>query len=69
MTIAVDLGRKATKQTNRNVGSRYVLEFYQAKTDHFGLSITLLFLTLYLIETPLNTFAYRVDPDQAALVR
>ena len=26
-------------------------------------------LTLYLIETPINTFANRVDPDQAALVR
>ena len=26
-------------------------------------------LTLYLIETPFNTFANRVDPDQSALVR
>ena len=26
-------------------------------------------LTLYLIETPFNTFAKRADPDQAALVR
>ena len=26
-------------------------------------------LTLYLIETPFNTFANRADPDQAALVR
>ena len=26
-------------------------------------------LTLYLIETPFNTFTNRVDPDQAALVR
>ena len=26
-------------------------------------------LTRYLIETPLNTIAKRVDPDQAALVR
>ena len=26
-------------------------------------------LTLYLIETPLNTFVNRADPDQAALVR
>ena len=25
-------------------------------------------LTLYLIETPFNTFANRADPDQAALV-
>ena len=29
----------------------------------------LVILTLYLIETPFNTFANRVDPDQAALVR
>ena len=26
-------------------------------------------LTLYLIETPFNTFANRTDPGQAALVR
>ena len=26
-------------------------------------------LTLYLIETPFDAFAYRADPDQAALVR
>ena len=26
-------------------------------------------LTIYLIETPFNTFANRADPDQAALVR
>ena len=26
-------------------------------------------LTLYLIETPFNTFANRAEPDQAALVR
>ena len=26
-------------------------------------------LTLYLIETPFNTFANRADPDQAALLR
>ena len=26
-------------------------------------------LTLYLIETPFNTFANRADPDQAALIR
>ena len=26
-------------------------------------------LTLYLKETPFNTFANRADPDQAALVR
>ena len=26
-------------------------------------------LTLYRIETPFNSFAKRVDPDQAALVR
>ena len=26
-------------------------------------------LTLYLIEAPLNAFANRADPDQAALVR
>ena len=27
------------------------------------------FLTLYLIETPLNAFANRADPDQAVLIR
>ena len=27
------------------------------------------FLTIYLIETPFNAFADKVDPDQAALVR
>ena len=26
-------------------------------------------LTIYLIETPFNTFANRADPDQADLVR
>ena len=26
-------------------------------------------LTIYLIETPFNTFANRADPDQAALER
>ena len=28
-----------------------------------------LYLTLYLIEKPSNTFENRADPDQAALVR
>ena len=30
---------------------------------------TELHFNLYVIETPFNTFAYRADPDQAALVR
>ena len=29
----------------------------------------LMLLTVYLIETPFNTFANRADPDQAALVQ
>ena len=33
------------------------------------LLMTRLMLTLFLIETPFNTFANRADPDQAAHVR
>ena len=29
----------------------------------------LFILTIYLIETPFNTFAYRADQDQAAVIR
>ena len=32
-------------------------------------SCTYTFLTIYLIESPFDTFANRADPDQAALVR
>ena len=40
------------------------------KDAHWEMSRGLVFgLTLYLIETPFNTFANRADPDQAALRR
>ena len=83
MTIAVDLGSKATKQTNKQNGTQCVHEaFFLLSTlsklysfvPHFVIQsakwiVSGHHLTLYLIETPFNTFANRADPDQAALVR
>ena len=45
-------------------GLDYVL-FARANVKYFPVSM----LTLYLIETSFNAFAYRADSDQAALIR
>ena len=43
------------------------------KILHFAASLlgmdVINWLTFYLIETPLNAFANRADPDQVALIR
>ena len=36
---------------------------------YLGQDMRFWYLTFYLIATPFNTFANRVDPDHAALVR
>ena len=55
MTIAVDLGRKAT---NKSLIKRK-LKLRLARKE----------ITFYIIETPFDTFANRADQDQVALVR
>ena len=45
-----------------------IKHLYSKKTKKISVSRLLMSLTLYLIETPLRSFANRADPDQAALV-
>ena len=40
-----------------------------SEQNHLSILSLHVALTLYLIETPFNSFANRVDPDQAALLR
>ena len=50
-----------------------ILKFLGPVKQNFQIKIVIIFLpiclTLYLIETPFNTFANRVEPDQTALIR
>ena len=58
MTIAVDLGHKATKQTNRTLYPNMLYAAHGQGT-----------LMAHRLEMPFNAFAKRADPDQAALTR
>ena len=60
MTIAVDLGRKATKPTNQPKS-----RFIKLRNGTYLIGDIHLFKSLY----PFSALANRADPDQAALLK
>ena len=59
----VDFEKKTKQQIAKINYGNFSMQRVRAASKHTR------YIILYLIETPFNTFANRVDPDQAALKR